>query len=150
MFVKVIVRSLIILILISTAYFIYSRTATLKEKGISTHYANLVKNKLAYVSLTKLDPKKPGFDIEKSNLVGIIQETNKIGLEKPLNSKEKEILTRQKVILDKVFVTKSYEEGTGVLRSQESVTLLTDQTALIEELGSQIQKIKALPLLRLP
>jgi len=138
MFVKVIVKSLAILILLCAAYFFYVRVETSKEKNISIHYANLVKNKLSYISLSKLDPKSPGFDIEKSNLIEIIKETNKIGLEKPLNNKEEEILTRQNVILDKVFATKSYEEGVAILKSQESIDLLTDQTALIERLLPQL------------
>ncbi len=135
MFVKVFAKSLVILMLLSTAYFFYIRSEASKEKNISVHYANLIKNKLSYVSLAKLNPDKPGFDSEKSNLVEIIKETNKIGLEKPFNDKEKEIFTRQKVILEKVFATKSYEEGVTILKSMESVTLLTEQTKLIEELS---------------
>lgn len=140
MFVKVFIKSLIILALLSTAYFFYARAEVSKEKNISIHYSNLVKNKLAYINLAKLDPKKPGFDIEKSNLIGIIQETNRIGLEKPLNDREKEIFTRQNAILEKVFATKSYQEGVIVLKSTESVLLLTDQTKLISELESRIKK----------
>lgn len=138
MFVKVIVKTLIILAVISSAYFIYSRTEASKERNISIHYANLVKNKLAYVSFAKLDPASPTFNIEKSNLIGIIKETNKIGLEKPLNNQEKEIFTRQGIILEKVFATKSYEEGVSILKSPESVMVLTDQTKLIEELSLKL------------
>lgn len=140
MFVKVFAKSLIILILLSSAYLFYARAQTSKEKNISIHYSNLVKNKLAYVNLAKLDPKKPGFNSEKSNLVGIIQETNRIGLEKPLNNKEKEIFTRQNVILEKVFATKSYQEGVAILRSQESVNLLSDETELIASYRNLISR----------
>ncbi len=120
-----------------------------KEKNVSIHYANMVKNKLAYVNLAKLDSKSPGFDTEKTNLVGIIKETNKDGLEKPLDNKEKEIFTRQNTILNKVFATKSYEDGVVILKSQESVANLADQTKLIREMASQIAKLKEFPLQRL-
>ena len=138
MFVKVFVKTLIILVIISAGYYFFSKIEAQKQKDLSTHYANLVKNKLAYVNLAKLNPKSPSFDTEKSNLIGIIQETNKIGLEKPLNDREKVIFTKQNIILDKVFATKSYEEGVTVLKSTESVTNLTDQTKLIEELSLKL------------
>lgn len=120
-----------------------------KEKNITFHYYNLVQNKIAYVNLAKLDPKNPSFDSQKSSLIEIIKKTNKDDLENPINNREKEILVRQNSILQKVFATKSYEEGLEILRSPESIANLTDQTKLIEDLESQIEKLKESPLLRL-
>lgn len=149
-FTSVLIKTIIFLAILSTGYYFFARAEIQKEKNISSHWANLVKNKLSYVGLAKLDSKDPGFDIEKSNLIGIIKETNKIGLEKPLNNKEKDIFIRQNAILDKVFATKSYEEGVSILKSKESVNLLSDQTNLIQELETQIVRLKALRELHLP
>ncbi len=145
----VIIKTLILLIIFAAGYYFFGKIEAQKKKDASLHYSNLVKNKLAYVSLARLNPKNDGFDIEKSNLIGIIKDTNKTELKNPINAKEKGILTRQNTILEKVFATKSYEEGVFILKSEESVALLTDQTKLIEELGMQIAKLKESPLLRL-
>ena len=40
--------------------------------------------------------------------------------------------------MTKVFATGSYEEGVVILRSEESVNLLTDETKLIEEYKKRI------------
>lgn len=128
------IKTIALLFLLSVGYYFFSKSLLAKEKLLAIHYANLVQNKVTYTNLAKLNPKDSGFDIQKSNLIGIIKETNKKGLEKPLNNAEKEIFTRQNAILDKVFATKSYEDGLIILKSSESVTLLTDQTKLIEKL----------------
>lgn len=137
-----VIKTLIFLIILSVGYYFLSKSLIAKEKVLAAHYSNLIQNKVAYVNLAKLDPKSPSFDAEKSNLVGIIKETNKKGLEKPLDEHEKQIFTRQNAILDKVFATKSYKEGVALLRSQESVQLLTDETSLIEILIEQLKPKK--------
>lgn len=138
----------VFLILLTFGYYFFSRFFIEKEKSLFFHYSNLLQNKIAYVSITKLNPKDPAFDIQKENVIGIIKETNKKGLENPINNREKEIFIRQQAILTKVYATKSYEEGVAILKSPESVANLTDQTKLIQELNSRIQKLKESPLLR--
>lgn len=129
-----VIKTLTFLIILSVGYYFLSKSLIAKEKVLATHYSNLVQNKMAYINLAKLDSKSPNFDAEKSNLVGIIKETNKKGLEKPLDEAEKQIFTRQNTILVKVFATKSYEEGLAILRSPESIKLVSDETELISSL----------------
>ncbi len=136
-------KALFLFLLLIGGYYFLSKAQIAKEKVLATHYSNLVQNRLAYVELAKLNPKDASFDTQKSNLVGIIKETNKKGMEKPLSDKEKEIFERQNKILEKVFATKSYEEGVLILKSPESVKLLVDQTNLILELEFQLSKLKA-------
>lgn len=114
-------------------YFGYLKPHQAKLKEIGVHYSNLVENKNVYVALTKLNLDDPGFNDQKANLIAVIQETNRIGLAKVLNSKEKEIFTKQNDILVKVFATKSYQDGVAILKSEESTKLLTDETNLIGE-----------------
>lgn len=140
--VSILIKTLIFLAVLSIGYYLFGLQAKSKEVELSKRYFNLVQNRTVYVGLTKLNPKDINFDWNKSNLVGILRETNKNGLEIAKSDKEKEIYIRQKSLLDKVFATKSYEEGVAILKSKDSVTLLTDQTKLIEELRES-------PLLRL-
>ncbi len=143
-------KALFLFLLLIGGYYFFSKAQIAKEKVLAIHYFNLVQNKISYLNLAKLDPKDASFDIQKSNLIGIIKETNKKGLEKPINSKEKEIFERQNKILEKVFATKTYEEGVAILKSPESVLLLADQMKLIEELGREREKLKVFPQLGLP
>ena len=130
------IKVVAILALISVGYyFFYLKPHQNEVKLASIHYSNLVQNRTAYINLAKLDPSDPSFEFQKSNLVGIIKETNAKGLENPINSEEKRILEAQSVILEKVFATKSYEEGVAILRSEESVQLLADEANLIASLG---------------
>ncbi len=144
----VLVKSIIFFVVLSTSYYLFFLQAKSKKIDLSKRYSNLIESRTAYVELTKLNPKEANFDWNKSNLVGILKETNKKGLEKPLSGKEKEIFERQNKILEKVFATKSYEEGVTILKSPESVKLLVDQTELIQDLAREREKLKALPLLR--
>ena len=115
-------------------YFIYLLPHQGRVSEASAHYSNLIENRTAYVNLAKLDSKNPSFDIQKSNLVGIIKETNRKGLEKPINAEEKRIFEKQNEILTKVFATNSYEEGVAILKSDESIKLLSDQANLIDQI----------------
>lgn len=128
-------KVVIILAVISVGYYFgYLKPHQVKVKEASVHYSNLVQNRSAYIALAKLDPNSPEFDNQKTNLIGIIKETNTKGIKEPLNNTEKEILERQNAILDKVFATDSYAAGVAILKSEESVKLLLDETNLINQL----------------
>ncbi len=143
-FVNILVKTLILVAAISGIYYFFFLKPSIKaQKELAQNHANLVQNRLAYVELTRLDPKSASFDIEKSNLVAKLKETNKKGLEDSSTSlATRQIYERQNKLLEKVFATKSYQEGVSVLKSQEAVSLLTDQTNLILEMEFQLEKLK--------
>ena len=121
------IKIIVIFGILSAGYYLgYLLPHQAKIKEVSIHCSNLIQNRTAYISLAKLNLKDPNFDIQKSNLIDIIKQTNAKGLENPLNAEEKGILERQNEILAKVFATKSYEEGVAILKSDESVRLLKD------------------------
>lgn len=127
-------KIVVILALISAGYFFgYLKPHQAKMMEYSAHASNLIQNRTAYVNLAKLDPKSADFDIQKANLIDIIRSTNAKGLESPVNDEEKRILLAQNAILTKVFATSSYEDGVAILKSSESVKLLTDEASLIEK-----------------
>lgn len=135
----------------------------LTEKILSSHHSNLLQNRLSYVELTRIDPETPAVDLEKSNLMGIIKKTNQEGLE-ALNKKEnlpnvdpklsqrfpellkaeKEIFERQGSLLEKLFAQKTYADGIKILKGEESIKLLTDQTNLTLEYQFWLEKINKL------
>lgn len=115
-------------------YFGYFKPNQAKVREASIHYSNLLQNRTAYINLAKLNPDDPSFDIQKSNLIDIIKETNTKGLKEPLNDTEKQLFERQNNLLEKVFTTKSYEDGVEILKSDESVKLLKDMSDLLAEL----------------
>jgi len=122
-----VVKIIVIFGILSAGYYFgYLLPNQAKIKEVSIHCSNLIQNRTAYISLAKLNPEDPNFDIQKSNLIDIISQTNAKGLESPLNAEEKSILERQNEILVKVFATKSYEGGGAILKSDESVKLLKD------------------------
>lgn len=124
-----------ILALISIGYYFgYFKPNQAKVREASIHYSNLLQNRTAYINLAKLNPDDPSFDIQKSNLIDIIKETNTKGLKEPLNDTEKQLFERQNNLLEKVFTTKSYEDGVEILKSDESVKLLEDMSDLLAEL----------------
>lgn len=134
-YLKFVLKVVLILAVISAGYyFAYLSPHQIKIKLASEHYSNLVQNRTAYVSLAKLDSSSPDFDIQRSNLIGIIRETNKKGLNDPINNEEKLLLEKQNDILSRVFATSSYEEGVVILKSEESVQLLKEQAELIDSL----------------
>jgi len=128
--------------------------------ALDRHKSLLTQNRLAYVELAKLDPKSSIFNDDKSNVIGHIQDSNKKGSEisdsfKPLakepgfNQKitdlfkdSKQIYIEQNSLLDKVFTTKSYGDGLKILKSDESVALLTRQTNLILQYDFLIKQIQ--------
>jgi hypothetical protein len=135
-------------------YFLYLKPLKAFNKELSVNYSTLIQNRLAFVQLTQLDPKNVNFNQEKTNLVETIRKTNKEGfamLEKssrPSNSlilKAKDIFNNQNLLLEKVFATKSFEEGLTILKSKESIELLTDQTNLILEYRFRLEKLRVLP-----
>lgn len=139
-YVTLVIKVLVIFAVILLGYyFIYLLPHKGEVKEASSHYSNLVQNRTAYVNLTKLDSKSPSFDIQKSNLVDIIKKTNAKGLEKPINEEERRFFEKQNEILDRVFATDSYEEGVAILKSDESIKLLIDQSNLIDQIKKNIE-----------
>lgn len=125
----------IILAVISVGYYFgYLKPHQAKVREASIHYSNLIQNRTAYINLAKLNSDDPSFDTQRSNLIDIIKETNAKGLKEPLNDTEKQIFERQNNLLEKVFATKSYEEGVEILKSDESIKLLKDMSDLLAEL----------------
>lgn len=139
------------------------------EKSLFLHHNNLLQNRLSYVELTRLEPNSANFSLEKSSLVSTFQKTNQEGIElvsredripeidkeldkrfPTLLSETKTIYEDQNKLLEKVFATGSYEEGVTILKSEESINLLTRQTNLILEyefwLDKMNQKQKSLRL----
>lgn len=124
---------LLLALITSGYYFLYLKPHKSKILSYSIHYSNLVENRNAYINLAKLNVNDPSFDLAKANLVDIIKKTNAEGLKSPLTKEEELILTRQNEILEKVFATNSYEEGAGVLKSDESVKLIQEESLLLEK-----------------
>ena len=54
----------------------------------------------------------------------------------------KRVYEEQNEILDKVYTTKSYDEGLTILKSEKAVKLLTMQTNLILEYEYWIEKLE--------
>lgn len=127
-------------ILLLGYYLLLLRLNKAQEKNVSLktevirNKDNLVQNRISYVELTRLDPESPNFDNDRSYIAAAIKKTNKEGLEnQPFPAEAKQIYERQNKLLEKIFATKSYEEGVAILKSQEALQLLTDQTNLILE-----------------
>lgn len=121
------------------------------QKELSLHHSTLVQNKLSLVELARLKPDSSNFNYNKTNLVGIIQETNRLGIEQANTATNVDLIKRlpdfyknQNKILNKIFETDSFEAGMQVLHSEESVTLLLVQTQLIQEFEEQLFQLKEL------
>jgi hypothetical protein len=133
------------------------------EERLAKHHFNLLQNRLSFVELTKLDTNSADFDLKKSNLVGTLQKTSKDGfkaLENPpklpevnkeLSDRYQELLNEtrkiyedQERLLEKVFATDSYKAGVEILKSDESIKLLTRQTNLILEFEYWLSQLKEL------
>lgn len=131
------------------------------KKILSTNYANLVQNRIAFTELTRLDPNAINFDSQKSDLVATLTRSNEEGLKAldasfnnqniaeivkedypELIEKTKTFYKDQKDLLEKVFATKSYQEGVEILKSDEAIKLLTDQTNLILNFDFQIRRLE--------
>lgn len=125
---------LIVTIIIAGYYFAYLKPHQAKMKENAIHYSFLVQNRIAFINLAKLNPELADFDAQKANLIDIIRLTNSKGLEKPINNEEKRILEKETSILNKVFQTKSYADGVAILKSEESIKILEDETKLIDSL----------------
>ncbi|KKQ37577.1 MAG: hypothetical protein US53_C0015G0004 [Candidatus Woesebacteria bacterium GW2011_GWA1_37_7] len=128
-------------------YLLLSRFNGAQEKLISAktqiqkNRSNLVQNRISYIELTRLDPNSGNFDFEKSDLITQIKKTNKDGLDDSTFPDEaKEIYKKQNMLLEKVFATNSYAGGVAILKSQESLEMLKDQTNLIMEWEFQLQE----------
>ncbi len=130
------------------------------KRYILTSYYILVQNKISYVFLTRLDEKSPDFNLEKSEIIESLKSTQKRGLEylgnpipkesfdknlsatlSTLSLETEKIYEEQKNLLDKVFSTKSYQEGLNLLKSKEAVNLLTRQTNLLLEYQFWLERL---------
>lgn len=127
---------------------------------LSSHKNSLIQNKVSFVELSKLNPNSPGFEYEKKELVETLKvsiENGKASIENPeklpdinkglserhpgLLEETKQVYLDQEQLLKKVFATKSFEEGVEIMRSDESIRLLTKQTNLILEYDFWIETI---------
>jgi|GEM_PF-7054935 len=158
--IKAIKRGVLIFLLLLASYYFFFLKPKIElpnrinkaQEILTNHHSTLLQNRLSFVELTKLDPEAGTFNLEKSSLIGTLQETSKEGLktlENPtklpevnkelserynkLTSETRELYEKQDRLFEKVFATDSYEAGTELLRSDESIKILTTQTNLILE-----------------
>ena len=156
-------------LLLSVFYFFFLRPKYNQNKlegaqnTLSLHHSNLLQNRLSFIELTKLDSNSATYNFDKLNLIGILQESNQKGLkdlgdhfeipdiDKELSERSSGLMIetrdayeKQNILLEKVFATTSYEEGIKILRSGESVSILTDQTNLLLELEYYLTRLKGL------
>lgn len=144
------IRTIILLTLLLTGYYFVVLRPQPNNSALAIHHATLLQNRLYLVELTRLDETSPNFDPDRTNLVGLLRETNRAGLEQiqsdtstnnaDLLNESSEVYNKQTILLDKVFETKSYEEGVEILTSTESAELLTEQTNLILKLEFLLQR----------
>lgn len=157
---KFFLKILVFVLLLFGSYYLFILKPSLElpnkllkaEKTISEHSSTLTQNRLSFVELTRLDPNSANFSIEKSNVISKLKETNKEGLDliqkqgsipeideeltkrfSILLSETKKIYEEQENLLERVFETKTYEEGVEILKSDQAVGLLTRHTNLILE-----------------
>jgi hypothetical protein len=122
------------------------------QNVLSSYRNNLTQNKISFIGLSKLNPNSSGFEYEKNELVESLQTSIDKGgktSENPeklpninielserypgLLEETNKVYQDQESLLEKVFATKSFEEGIEIMRSEESVQLLIKQTNLILE-----------------
>lgn len=132
------------------------------KKILSLHKNTLAQNRLSYIALTRLDPKDPNFENQKSKVVETLRKTNQEGIkvvenpDQPPNpkiippqdfssllSETKRIYEDQNKLLEKVFATKSYEEGVAIIKSPEGIEILTRQTNLILKYEFYLRRISS-------
>jgi len=161
---------LISLVLFLTYYFFYlkpkiesAKNRAETRKILSLQEDNLIQNRLAFVELTKLDPKSSILNLNSSDIMQTLERTHKTGLDliknessipknttitndnyNALTSKSESIFNDQKKILYDVINTKSYKDGVAILKSKESIDLLTRQTNLILEYQYWIKNLQAI------
>lgn len=168
---KIITKTLALFAILSLGYYFlvispqnsFSNKIRQLESGLSTHHTNLLQNRLTFVELTKLDPDSASFNIEKSNLITSIQQTNEKGqqalkkiakipeIDQELSDRfpslieeTKQVYLQQNDLLEKIFATDSYEAGIAVIKSSESITLLTKETNLILEYKYWLARLQEL------
>ena len=133
------------------------------EEELAQHHSKLLQNRLSFVELTRIDLDSASFNLEKSNLVATVKKTNEEGLnviekqselpkiDNDINNRyislleeTKTVYEDQEKLLEKVFATDSYQAGVEILKSDESIKLLTKQTNLILEYDFWLKKINEL------
>ncbi len=154
-------------ILFSGYYFLYLKPNIQLAKNISQtetiltlHKNTLTQNRIAFVGLTHLNPDSPIFSLDTSNLLAILQNTENEGLDQinshqylpktnildsnsysELLKKTENIYTSQQNLVGQIKTTKTYKEGLEILKSQDSINLLTNETKVILEYQYYIDKI---------
>lgn len=154
-------------LMLSVYYFLILRPKIEKQKLINEvslvlniHKDILVQNKLSFVGLAKLDSSSANFDIERGDLITSLKESSDRGLEElnkssqipginlklgerfsQLIAETRQIYEEQNKLLERVFVTKTFNEGIKILKSNEAVELLTRQTNLILEYEFWLRKL---------
>lgn len=139
-------RVVVLLLILIGAYYIFflipKVQAAAKVKTFTEYHSNLVQNRISYVDLTKLKPNDSNVQSQKNALLLKISETQKQGVNFT-DKRVKDIYERQSRLIEKLKNSKTFEEGINLLKGQESVVLLTDQTNLILELEFQLERLKA-------
>ncbi len=158
---------LMLSILFSSYYFIYlkpkvqlAKNISELEKVLTLNKTTLTQNRIAYIELTRLNSESPSFTREVTNIIAILEKTQKDGSERiqnqsPLpktNTDSNKITTllhntdafyrEQQELMKKIKQTGSYNEGLSIIKSGESVKLLTKQTNLILEYGYWLDELK--------
>jgi hypothetical protein len=130
---------------------------------LTQHQSMVTESRLALLALTGLNPNSPSFPHEKSDIVSRLQNLSETGLsttmspaelpkvDDALHERYSDLMREthvgyeeQKKLLEKVFATSTYAEGITILRSPESVKLITKQSNLILEYQFWIDKMNTL------
>ena len=168
--INITIKILILTILFLTLYYFFIvKPKVLLQKDIaqtravlSSNYTILVQNRLAYIELTRLNPSSANFQYQTANTIDVLQKTQKEGLDlakekktipdlknfdinfPKLLTETESVYRQQEDIIKKVTETEKYEDGLKILKSDESVKLLTTQTNLILEYEFWLEKINEL------
>lgn len=161
------IKTLLLTALITSFYYLILLRPTIKRQETLINTKNtltanrsvLTQKRLAYVELTRLDPDSAGFQTETANIINTLQKTQNEALvltkEKndipklkgfdinfpKLLTETENVYRQQEELIKKVLATEKYEEGLGILRSEEAIKLLTKQTNLILEYEYWLEKI---------
>ncbi|KKQ81648.1 MAG: hypothetical protein UT06_C0057G0005 [Candidatus Woesebacteria bacterium GW2011_GWA1_38_8] len=111
------------------------------SSSLISNSANFNAEKVSAVNTLKTTREKGLSDIENYKVIPNVNKElyNRLPY---LLSDLKRVYEEQNEILDKVYTTKSYDEGLTILKSEKAVKLLTMQTNLILEYEYWIEKLE--------
>lgn len=162
-----ILQTLLILILITSSYYLFkirpdNKRLQLSQKTISTlniHKSNLQQNRLYYLELISLNKDSESFEINKSDITSNLQKNiakatddiNNPQLNGQLDDQQvlslidrcKDHYQKQEELLKKLFETKSFDEGKTILTSEESLSIIVNQTNLIKDMETKISEVQS-------